>query len=94
MAQFNCPICNQGFEQKSRFDRHMMTSHPEQAPSAADLEQALGEIQNLPEHVGYRQASGGGDIAGLIEVKAPARKGFEFAQYQGKNPHRYLRLEL
>lgn len=41
MAQFNCPICNEGFEQKSRLESHMMTSHPEQAPSAADMEAAL-----------------------------------------------------
>lgn len=41
MAQFNCPVCNQGFEQKSRLEQHMQTSHPEQAPSAADMEVAL-----------------------------------------------------
>lgn len=41
MAQFNCPVCNEGFEQKSRLERHMETSHPEQAPSAADMERAL-----------------------------------------------------
>lgn len=41
MAQFNCPVCNEGFEQKSRLERHMLTSHPEQAPSAADMETAL-----------------------------------------------------
>jgi hypothetical protein len=37
MAQFNCEICGKGFEQKSRYEQHMNTSHPEQAPSAADL---------------------------------------------------------
>lgn len=41
MAQFHCPICGDGFEQKSRLEQHMETSHPEQAPSAADMEQAL-----------------------------------------------------
>lgn len=41
MAQFHCPVCNEGFEQKSRLEQHMETSHPEQAPSAADLEKAL-----------------------------------------------------
>lgn len=41
MAQFNCPICNQGFEQKSRLEQHMQTAHPAQAPSAADMEAAL-----------------------------------------------------
>lgn len=41
MAQFSCPVCDEGFNQKSRLERHMMTSHPEQAPSAADMESAL-----------------------------------------------------
>ncbi len=41
MAQFNCPICNEGFNQKSRLERHVMTSHPAQASSAADMESAL-----------------------------------------------------
>lgn len=41
MAQFHCPICGDGFEQKSRLEQHMETSHPEQAPSAADMEKAL-----------------------------------------------------
>ena len=45
MAQFTCTICGDGFEQKSRLERHMATSHPPQAPSAADVEKALSEIQ-------------------------------------------------
>jgi hypothetical protein len=45
MAQFTCEICGDGFEQKSRFERHMATSHPERAPSAADMEKALSGIQ-------------------------------------------------
>lgn len=45
MAQFTCKICGDGFEQKSRFDRHMATSHPKRAPSAADVEKALSGIQ-------------------------------------------------
>lgn len=44
MAQFSCEICGDGFEQKSRYERHMMTSHPKQAPSAADLENALAGV--------------------------------------------------
>jgi hypothetical protein len=44
-AQFRCKICGDGFDQKSRFERHMATSHPERAPSAADIEQALSGIQ-------------------------------------------------
>jgi Protein of unknown function (DUF2795) len=45
MAQFTCKVCGDGFEQKSRFERHMATSHPEKAPSAADIEKALSGIR-------------------------------------------------
>ncbi len=41
MSQFNCPFCDEGFEQRSRYERHLQTSHPKQAPDAADLAQAL-----------------------------------------------------
>jgi hypothetical protein len=40
-AQFTCEICGDDFDQKSRFEKHMAISHPERAPSAADLEQVL-----------------------------------------------------
>jgi hypothetical protein len=45
MAQFVCKTCGEGFEQKSRFERHLATNHPERAPSAADVEKALAGIQ-------------------------------------------------
>jgi hypothetical protein len=45
MAQFTCEICGDGFEQKSRLERHMAASHPQKAPSAADIEKALSGIQ-------------------------------------------------
>ena len=45
MSQFTCEICGDGFEQKSRFERHMATSHPERAPSAADIEKVLAGIR-------------------------------------------------
>jgi uncharacterized protein YeeX (DUF496 family) len=45
VAQFTCEVCGDGFEQKSRFERHMATSHPKMAPSAADIEKALSGIQ-------------------------------------------------
>lgn len=41
MAQFNCIVCGDGFEQKSRLLRHIETSHPPQAPSAADIEKSI-----------------------------------------------------
>lgn len=44
MAQFTCEICGAGFEQKSVYERHMLTSHPKQAVSAADIEKALKGI--------------------------------------------------
>lgn len=56
MSQFECEICGDEFEQKSRFESHLATSHPERAPSAADLEKALGGIQyprTKPELASY-----------------------------------------
>lgn len=41
MAQFTCEVCGAEFEQMSRYERHMLTSHPKQATSAADIEKAL-----------------------------------------------------
>ncbi|WP_437743169.1 DUF2795 domain-containing protein [Sorangium sp. So ce1504] len=45
MAQFVCKLCGEGFEQKSRYERHMAASHPPRATSAADLEEALTGIE-------------------------------------------------
>src|SRR5436190_1104095 len=44
LAQFSCPFCGKGFEQKSKLQRHIDTSHPPSAPSAADVERMLKGI--------------------------------------------------
>lgn len=44
MAPFICEICGDEFEQKSRYEQHMQTSHPRQAVSAADIEKALAGV--------------------------------------------------
>ncbi|MFG6160261.1 hypothetical protein ACGTNG_15780 [Halomonas sp. 1390] len=41
MAPFICDICGDEFEQKSRYEQHLQTSHPRLAVSAADIEKAL-----------------------------------------------------
>jgi hypothetical protein len=41
MAQFSCVFCGEGFEQRSRYERHMAASHPPSAMSAADITRAL-----------------------------------------------------
>jgi hypothetical protein len=44
-SQFTCTICGDGYNQKSRLDRHMATSHPPSAPSAANVEKVLAGIR-------------------------------------------------
>lgn len=71
--QFTCVICADGFEQKSRLERHMATSHPPSAPSAADVEKALLGIQYpkskeaLVEYVSQKLSTVHKDLFGLIE---------------------------
>ena len=73
MAQFTCNICDQGFEQKSHLERHMITSHPQQAPSAADVEKALSGIQypkskqDLVQYVSQKISTIGKDLFDLID---------------------------
>lgn len=47
MAQFHCEICGQGFNQKSAYERHRLSSHPLPEPSVVDFESLFKGI-DLP----------------------------------------------
>jgi hypothetical protein len=72
-SQFSCAVCGQGFEQKSRLERHMETSHPPRAPSAADVEKALAGIdypkskQELVQYASLKSSTIGDDLIKLIQ---------------------------
>ena len=71
--QFTCAMCGQGFEQKSRLERHIDTSHPPSAPSAADIEKALSGIQypktkeDVVEYASQKRSTVGKDLFDLIK---------------------------
>jgi hypothetical protein len=54
--RLRCETCNETFDQPSRYARHLATSHPRPAPSAADVERALAGIdfpRTRPQLVAY-----------------------------------------
>ncbi|HZD35830.1 MAG TPA: DUF2795 domain-containing protein [Nitrososphaeraceae archaeon] len=72
-SQFTCAICDQGFEQKSRLERHMETSHPPSAPSAADIEKVLAGIdypkskQELVQYISQKSNIVGSNLSQLVQ---------------------------
>lgn len=70
MARHRCEICGAEFDTLSDYRRHMQTSHPERAPSAADLEHALSGIAYpAPRDALARHArdSGADEIADILK---------------------------
>ena len=73
MAQFTFSVCGDCFEQKSRLERHLATSHPPQAHSAADLERASSRIQcpkskqDLVQYFSQKLSSVGQHLCELIK---------------------------
>src|SRR5438093_7579988 len=99
MCQFTCGICRDGFEQKSRLERHMATSHPPQAPSAADIQKVLSGIQypkskqDLVQYASQKESIVGKALIDLIK-SLPSRTYRDSADVavalgelkRGKNP--------
>jgi hypothetical protein len=75
--QFTCSVCGDGFEQKSAMERHMATSHPPRAPSAADIEKVLSGIQypktkeDLVQYASQKLSTIGKDLFDLIKSLPP-----------------------
>lgn len=69
MAQFVCAICGETFEQKSRYERHLQTSHPSQAVSAADIEKALKGVSFPKRRSDLLDAMGNADqeVRSIVE---------------------------
>jgi len=75
--QFTCSVCGDGFEQKSAMERHMASSHPPRAPSAADIEKVLSGIQypktkeDLIQYASQKLSTIGKDLFDLIKSLPP-----------------------
>ena len=75
--QFTCSVCGDGFEQKSALERHMASSHPRRAPSAADIEKVLSGIQypktkeDLVQYASQKLSTIGKDLFDLIKSLPP-----------------------
>jgi Protein of unknown function (DUF2795) len=72
-SQFTCSICGDGFEQKSRLERHIATSHPPRASSVADVEKALAGIrypkrkEDLVRYISQKASIIGQDLFELVK---------------------------
>lgn len=76
MARHRCEICGAEFDTLSEYRRHMQTSHPERAPSAADLENALSGVDYPASRATlarYARHSGADEIGEILEA-LPDRK--------------------
>jgi len=86
MHQFTCSICGDGFEQRSRYERHLQTAHPPSAMTAADLEKALAGIEfpasqdRLVQYAGQRLPEGS---AVLQAIKALPKRSYRDAAEVG-----------
>ena len=105
-SQFTCSICGDGFEQKSRFERHMATSHPPSAPSAADIEKVLTGIhypktkQDLIQYASQKASTIGRDLFDLIKslpdrtYRDSAEVAVAFGELKGrKKPRKAKKIE-
>lgn len=68
MARHRCEICGAEFDTLSEYRRHMQTSHPERAPSAADLEHALSGVSYPASRDALARAARDGNAEGIAEI--------------------------
>jgi len=74
--RFECEVCGQTFDQRSKYRRHRQTSHPPRAVSAADLEHAVRGVSlpagpdSLAEQA---RANGAGDQVMRMIEQLPKR---------------------